>query len=322
MSISDSEFKDSTILVTGGAGFIGSQIVDRLMAEGAHVRVIDDMSNGSKENLAQWKDDERFRLIMGDIRDSEEVNESLKDVDFVFHEAAKVSVPASVKNPTLTMDVNASGTCVVLDECRKADVEKVVVASSSSVYGDTPTLPKTEDMPLKPLSPYAASKLAEEKLAIAFCETYDLDVTALRYFNVYGPRQRSGAYAGVIAIFIRQALAGKPVTIDGDGQQSRDFTFVNDVVDCNLLSVTKSQAKGEVYNVGGGSRITIEELADKIIEITGSSSKKEFGPPRPGDVRHSLAGIDKAQSQLGYDPETDMDTGLRKTIDWVKRESQ
>lgn len=318
----NSKFEERTVLVTGGAGFIGSQIADHLMDSGAFVRVIDDMSNGSKDNLAQWQDNERFQLIIADIREPQKVKEALKGVDHIFHEAAKVSVPASVKHPTLTVDVNAKGTSVLLDECRKTDVKKVVVASSSSVYGDTPTLPKTEDMPLKPLSPYAASKLAEEKLAIAFCETYDLDVTALRYFNVYGPRQRSGTYAGVISIFIRQALTGKPVTIDGDGQQSRDFTFVDDVVACNLLAATNPKAKGEVYNVGGGSRITIEELADRIIEITGSSSKKEFGPPRPGDVRHSLAGIDKAKDQLGYDPETDMDEGLRETVKWVRETTE
>jgi UDP-glucose 4-epimerase len=312
---------DDWVLVTGGAGFIGSHVVDRIMEEGAQVRVLDDMSNGKKENIENWMNNPKFEFIVGDIRNQDAVRDALKDISIVFHQAAKVSVPASVKNPLLTMDVNVIGTLILLDECRKQDITKVVVASSSSVYGDTPTLPKVESMSTNPISPYGVSKLTEEAMAVAFNRTYGLDTTAFRYFNVYGPRQRGGSYAGVISKFIKNALSGSPLMIDGDGSQTRDFTFIDDVVECNLLASNNHSSNGKVYNVGSGKRISINQLADIILEYTNSSSSKQYGPPRPGDVHDSLAGLDLVSHDLGYAPKTDIQEGIGKTIEWVKQQA-
>ena len=313
-----SDFKDQQALVTGGAGFIGSHIVDRLMRDGARVRVLDDMSNGDENNFSHWKDNERFEILIGDLRNRDVVQEAVKDVSVVFHQAAKVSVPVSVKNPHLVLEVNVMGTTTLLDECRIQDVQKVVVASSSSVYGDTPTLPKVESMPTCPISPYGVSKLAEENLAFAFYKTYGMNTTSLRYFNVYGPRQRGGAYAGVIQIFTSNALENRKIPIEGDGQQTRDFTFIEDVVECNMLAAITAKAAGNAYNVGRGMRITIENLADEIVAFTESTSTKEFLSPRQGDVRDSLASIEKGRNHLGYDPKWNIKEGLAKTIEWFK----
>lgn len=305
--------------MTGGAGFIGSHIVDRLIREGAIVTVLDNMTNGAIENITQWIDHPRFKLIEKDIRDRKAVKESLQDVEIVFHQAARVSVPASVKDPLLTMDVNVIGTTILLHECRKIGVEKVVTASSSSVYGDTPTLPKVETMNTNPISPYGVSKLAEENITQSFHKTYGMDTTALRYFNVYGPRQRGGSYAGVISIFISNALYGAPLLIEGDGSQTRDFTFISDVVECNLLVVNSHKTAGEVYNVGKGTQVTIEGLADLIISLTDSKSGKVYGPPRDGDVKDSLASLDKVRADAGFEPIVDIKGGLVETIKWVRQ---
>ncbi|MBD3405012.1 MAG: NAD-dependent epimerase/dehydratase family protein [Candidatus Lokiarchaeota archaeon] len=315
-----SHFLEKRILVTGGAGFIASHLIDNLMQQGAIVHAVDDMSNGKMENISSWIDKDNFTFTEADIRDKEAVRKLLKDVEIVFHQAAKVSVPFSVKNPYLVNDVNIMGTTILLSECVKADVEKFVVASSSSVYGDTPTLPKIETMPLDPLSPYAVSKMTQERMAIAFNSTYGLNTTALRYFNVYGPRQRGGSYAGVLSIFIRNALKNDPLPIEGDGQQTRDFTFIDDVVQCNLLAAMKPSSEGKVYNVGAGSRISIEDVAKEIITITNSTSEIIFGDPRPGDVHDSLASIEAAKKDLGYSPQFTIKTGLEKTIEWYKNE--
>lgn len=311
------KFDSEYILVIGGAGFIGSNIVDRLMIEGAYVKVLDDLSNGTYSNIKRWEGDSRFNFIQGDMRNRDIVRKSLENVKIIFLEAAKVSVPFSVENPHLVLDVNILGTTTVLDEARKADIEKAVIASSSSVYGDTPILPKQETMPTNPISPYAVSKLAQENLALAFFRTYGMDTTALRYFNVYGPRQRGGYYAGVIQTFITQALANKPLTIDGDGNQTRDFTYIDDVVTANILAATSKKATGNVYNVGGGKKISIDNLADVIMSIMNSKSIKKHGNPRVGDVRDSLAGLDKIKNEIGYVPKWDIQNGIKKTIQWM-----
>lgn len=311
------KFEGEHILVTGGAGFIGSHIVDSLMNEGAHVRVLDDLSNGCMSNLSIWKEHERFSIIKGDLRNSNLVKQAMHGISIVFHQAAKVSVPFSVENPHLVTDVNVMGTVTLLDECRRVDARKVVVASSSSVYGDTPTLPKKVSMPTRPLSPYAVSKLGQEKLAVAFHTTYGLDTTALRYFNVYGPRQRGGSYAGVISIFISKAHKHEPLPIDGDGSQTRDFTYIDDVVKCNMQAVLSPRSRGKIYNVGAGRGTSINELADEVIRITNSESKRIYLAPRPGDVHDSLAGIDLTQKDLGYVPRIPLSEGLEKTIEWA-----
>jgi UDP-glucose 4-epimerase len=287
------------------------------MKKGAHVTVLDDMSNGKNQNILSWKEHERFDLILGDIRKRQDVRQALKDVSVVFHQAAKVSVPVSVKHPSEVMEVNALGTAILLDECRRKDIDRIVVASSSSVYGDTPILPKKENMLLEPLSPYAASKLAQEKLAIAFFHTYGMETTALRYFNVFGPRQRSGTYAGVISIFIRQAINGEDLTIDGNGLQTRDFTFVDDVVKANLVVAQSESTRGKVYNVGTGKKISIEALAEMIIHLTNSDSGKKYTFPRPGDVAHSLADTSRLERDTGFCPRTTISDGLVETVKWV-----
>jgi nucleoside-diphosphate-sugar epimerase len=306
-------------LVIGGAGFIGSHIVDRLIAERAFVRVLDDLSNGSNLNLSRWSNDDRLDFIKGDIRDRKVVKRSLEDVDVVFLQAAKVSIPLSVENPYLVLDVNVMGTAVVLEEARKSDTEKIVVASSSSVYGDTPTLPKTEDMATNPISPYGVSKIAQEHLSMAFASTYGMDITALRYFNVYGPRQRGGHYAGVIQIFITEALKNEPLHIYGDGQQTRDFTYVDDVVTANLLAAKSKKVKSRIYNVGCENPISINHLADSIISLIGSTSEKIYHPTRPGEVRDSHAGLDRIKEELSFTPQWDIEMGLVHTIDCIKR---
>lgn len=305
------------ILVTGGAGFIGSHLVDSLMKMQAEVNVLDNMINGSMENLSHWEGDSDLKVLKGDVRTREDLRKSLEGVSVVFHQAARVSVPDSVKHPVEVIDANVLGTTNLLDQCRKQDVETFVVASSSSVYGETETLPKDESMVCFPTSPYGSSKLAQERISLAFGETYGLRTTALRYFNVYGPRQRSGHYAGVISIFAKKALGNQPLPIFGDGEQTRDFTYVEDVINCNILAATQDKAAGHVYNVGKGSQVTINALADFIIEITKSESKKNHVPPRPGDIRHSQASITRAHQDLGYKPKTNIEEGLVKTIDWI-----
>ncbi|MFX1604233.1 MAG: SDR family NAD(P)-dependent oxidoreductase, partial [Promethearchaeota archaeon] len=243
------QFDGTSVLVSGGAGFIGSHLVDRLIEEGAQVRVIDDMSNGLQSNIERWKGNRNFKFMKGDVRNREMMKEAVTDVSIVFHHAAKVSVPESSRDPHTVMDVNIMGTTSILDECRKCDVESVIVASSSSVYGNTPRLPKVESMPTQPISPYGVSKLAQENLAVVFSSTYGLDTVVLRYFNVYGPRQRVGSYAGVIQLFVASALRGEPLFIDGDGQQTRDFTYVDDAVEGSILAALSSKTGARIYNV-------------------------------------------------------------------------
>jgi nucleoside-diphosphate-sugar epimerase len=311
-------------LVTGGAGFIGSHITERLLSEGHHVRVIDDFSTGRRENLEfspasdRWG---RLEVIPGDITDLDAARRAVKDVEIVFHQAAIPSVPRSVNDPLASNQANVTGTLNVLVAARDAGVRRVVYASSSSVYGESPTLPKKEDMPPEPLSPYAISKLAGELYARAFTRIFGLPTIGLRYFNVFGPRQDPASeYAAVVPNFITAIAAGRRPTIYGDGRQTRDFTFVSNAVDANLAAAAcDSQAFGGAYNVACGARVSLLELVQRINALFGSSLDPVHTDPRPGDVMHSLADISLASSRLGYRPGIDLDEGLSRTAVWFRK---
>jgi nucleoside-diphosphate-sugar epimerase len=300
-------------LVTGGAGFIGSNMVERLVQQGERVRVLDDFSTGKRENLAPWLD--RIELIEGDIRDPEAVRRAMQGADYVLHQAALPSVPRSVADPVSTHQVNATGTLNVLLAARDAGVKRLVYASSSSVYGNSPELPKREDMPTHPLSPYAASKLAGENYCRAFWQVFGLETVCLRYFNVFGLRQDPASqYAAVIPRFITAMLDGRHPVIYGDGTQSRDFTYVENVVQANLLACHAEEVAGEVFNVACGERFTLLDLVRELEEVMGKKAEPEFAPPRPGDVKHSLAAIGKAGERLGYVPAARFEEGIRHTV--------
>ncbi len=303
-------------LVTGGAGFIGSNLVRALVAAGGSVRVLDDFSTGSKENLGGL---DEVELLVGDVRDSEAVREAVQGAEVVHHLAALPSVARSVLDPVASHRVNAEGTLNVLVAARDAGVRRVVYASSSSVYGDTPTLPKHEGMPVSPMSPYAASKLAGEAYCRAFARSYDLETVSLRFFNVFGPRQDPGSeYSAVIPRFIGRMLAGEPPEVFGDGAQSRDFTYVDNVVEaCVLASGAGPEASGEAINVGCGERVSLVQLARTLGELLGTDLPPIFAAPRPGDVRHSQAAISKARELLGYRPSVGLREGLERTVAWM-----
>jgi UDP-glucose 4-epimerase len=287
--------------------------VARLLSLGHGVRVLDDFSTGRRENLAEVED--RIDLVEGDLRDPDAVRRAVEGTTWVFHQAALPSVERSVEDPLLTNAVNIGGTLNVLVAARDAGVRRVVYAASSSAYGDTPTLPKVETMPASPLSPYALQKYAGEQYGRMFTRLYGLETVALRYFNVFGPRQDPASYyAAVIPKFIGMLVRGEPPTVHGDGEQSRDFTYVDNVVDANLLAAESAMAAGEVINVACGERITLNRLLDRLRAILGVDVHAVHGAPRPGDVRHSLADIGKAEKLLGYKPRVDLDEGLRRTI--------
>jgi nucleoside-diphosphate-sugar epimerase len=298
------------VLVTGGAGFIGSHLVDALLARSARVRVLDDFSAGSRANLAA-AEAAGAEVIAGDVRDPEACRRACAGAALVFHQAARGSVPRSLDDPAGTIDVNVLGTARVFAAAREAGARRVVYASSSSVYGDSEALPKREGEEGRPLSPYAASKAMDEQLAGVFSRCYGMELIGLRYFNVYGPRQDpAGPYAAVIPRFFRALLAGEAPVVDGDGAQSRDFTFVADAVAANLLAAgAPAAACGRAYNVAAGRRTTIAELAERIRALAGGPPPRH-APPRPGDVRHSLADLALAGSALGYRPEWTLDAGL------------
>jgi nucleoside-diphosphate-sugar epimerase len=304
-------------LVTGGAGFIGSNIVHALLARNQQVRVLDNLATGRLANLADVMD--AIEFINGDIRDLDTCRKALQGIRFVLHQAAIPSVPRSVKDPITSSAVNIQGTLSMLVAARDQGVERFVFASSSSVYGDTPTLPKTESMTPNPQSPYAVTKLAGEHLCRVFARAYGLTAIALRYFNVYGPRQDpTSTYAAVIPRFISSCLMEKTATIFGDGTQSRDFTFVEDCVAANLLACEARLTGGEVCNIGTGSRSMVTELHAMIRRIVGKGAPPEFGPSRTGDVKHSLADISLAQALLGYTPKHTLASGLERTIQWFR----
>ncbi len=303
-------------LVTGGAGFIGSNIAIALVHRGESVRVIDNLATGSKANLDEILD--RIEFIEGDICDAEDINRAVSGVDYVLHQAAIPSVARSVEDPVSTNEANASGTLHILLAARDAGVKRVVFASSSSVYGDSPTLPKSEEMPPDPLSPYAASKLIGEYYCKIFQNLFGLETICLRYFNVFGPRQDpTSQYAAVIPIFITAVAADRQPTVYGDGLQSRDFTFVDNVIEANLLACSApKEATGRVYNVACGERFTLLDLLDEIGRILNKKPAAAFEPPRPGDVKHSLADISRAQQRLSFAPAVSFTEGLRRTVDW------
>ncbi len=302
-------------LVTGGAGFIGSHLVDALLARGDRVRVLDDFSTGSWDNLADARD--RVEVVEGDITDPSTVRSAMRGVELVFHQAALASVPRSVANPMATHRVCVDGTLQLLLAARDAKVRRVVYAASSSAYGNSTRLPKCETDPTAPLSPYAAAKLAGEHYCAAFSEVYGLETIRLRYFNVFGPRQTPDSpYAAVIPLFIRALTSGQSPTIHGDGEQSRDFTFVADVVQANLLAASAPGVSGRLYNVACGRRTSLLELVALLNELLGTDVAPIHAASRVGDVKHSLADIERARANLGYRPMTDMKEGLRRCLAW------
>jgi len=306
-------------LVTGGAGFIGSHITERLVREGHLVRVLDNFSSGHEANLISFRSG--VELIRGDICDKQLVSEATNGVDVVFHEAALGSVPRSVADPATTHDVNITGTLNVLLAARDAGVKRVVYASSSSVYGETPVLPKREDMSVQPLSPYALSKLVGEHYASVFKQVYGFEVVSLRYFNIFGPRQDpESQYAAVIPRFITALLDGKSPVVYGDGLQSRDFTFVDNVVNANLLAAEAEGVAGRAFNVACGGRYTLLDLLAQVKEILGSDIEPVHEGARAGDVRDSQASIEAARQAFGYRVSVDFEEGLRKTVDWYREQ--
>jgi nucleoside-diphosphate-sugar epimerase len=306
-------------VVTGGAGFIGSHLVERLVGAGHDVVVLDDFSTGRRENIAPWL--REIELIEGSVTDLNACLRAMRGAYYVLHQAALPSVPRSVRDPVASHEVNATGTLNVLIAAREAKASRVVYAGSSSAYGDTPELPKREDMAARPLSPYAVSKLAGEQYCRAFHAAYALPTISLRYFNVFGPRQDpSSQYAAAIPSFIAAAIAGEAPTIFGDGEQTRDFTFVADVVRANLLACDAPPAAfGEVFNVGSGRRTSVNELWGRISALLGTTARPTHAAPRPGEVRDSLASLERARAMLGYEPTAGLDEGLRETIEAVRQ---
>jgi UDP-glucose 4-epimerase len=306
------------VLVTGGAGFIGSHLADRLVSDGHRVVVLDNLATGRLENLASVRD--RIEWIEGDLRDRVAVERAVRGVEVVFHQAALAAVARSVENPREVTDVNVGGTLNLLVAARDAKARRVVFASSSSVYGDTPELPKRESMTLSPRSPYAASKAAGEAYLSAFHASYGLEGVALRYFNVYGPRQSAQSlYAAVVPRFADAMIAGRAPTIFGDGMQTRDFTFVSDVVDAVVSGATAPRAVEGPMNIGGGRRISIVDLANAIGRATGYEGSLTHEPSRVGDVRDSLADISHARERLGWDPKTTLYDGVARVVAALKR---
>lgn len=307
--------KNSRILVTGGAGFIGSHLVDRLIKCDAEVTVIDNLDTGNMENIAQHEQSSNFHFVKGDICNFNLVKNLVKDVDAVFNLAAIASVQCSIENPLLINEVNVQGALNLLKASRDSGVKRFIQVSSAAVYGDASTLPVREDFNLKPLSPYAVSKLAAENYAKVFQQIYKLETVCLRYFNVYGPRQANNDYSGVITIFANSIMDNRPPTIFGDGEQTRDFVFVEDVVSANMLALTEKKADGEIFNIATGKATTINKIVQVLLEIM---DKKKLKPvhqePKEGDIRHSYGSIDKARSLLGYEPTFSLEKGLKEIV--------
>jgi len=304
-------------LVTGGAGFIGSNICRKLVSEGCFVRVVDNLLTGKKSNLADIID--KIEFIEADMGDEEVARAAMKDIDVVLHQGALPSVPRSVDDPAATHKHCVDATFTLLLAARDAGIKRFVYASSSSAYGDTPTLPKVETMPPSPLSPYAAGKLAGEYYCSVFCEVFGLETISLRYFNVFGPYQDpTSQYAAAIPAFVTAILKDQPPTVFGDGEQSRDFTYVDNVVEANLLAARVEHTAGQVVNIACGKAVTVNAIIALINELVGKNIKPIYDPPRPGDVKHSLADVTLAQNLIGFKPTVPFKQGLRKAIEWYR----
>jgi nucleoside-diphosphate-sugar epimerase len=306
-------------VVTGGGGFIGSHIVENLVRQrNTVVKVIDDFSTGKRENVEAFKND--VEIIEADIADTKNLAQCLKGADYVIHQAAIPSVPKSILDPLKSHNANVNGTLNLLLACRDAGVKRVVYASSSSLYGDSPTLPKREGMMPNPLSPYGAQKLFAEMYCEVFTKAYGLETVSLRYFNVFGPRQDSTSqYSGVLALFIPAVLQGRRPTIYGDGLQSRDFTYVQNVVEANLIACKVPGVGGQVFNVACGDRITVNSMLHQINKIVGVDISPVYAEPRSGDIKHSQADITRAREHLGYEPKVSFEEGLRATVEWYRK---
>jgi len=303
-------------LVTGGAGFIGSHISERLLREGHAVRIYDNFSSGKRVNLATIPSAE---VVEADVRDYATLEKACDGVDVVFHEAAIVSVPYSVAHPDESHDVNIGGTLNVLRAAKARGVKRVVFACSAAVYGDNPEVPKKESMAPEPISPYGIEKITGEYYMQVWAKLYGVEAVSLRYFNVFGPRQDpTSPYSGVISIFVNRVLAGQPVTIFGDGKQTRDFVYVENVVDANIRAATRASVSGRAYNVACGAQITLNELLAIIAKIAGKEVKPTYAAPRDGDIRESIAEIARARAELGYEPKVGVEEGLRRLIASVK----
>jgi UDP-glucose 4-epimerase len=304
------ELKGKNVLVTGGAGFVGSHIVDRLSPDNK-VTVLDNLFTGSLSNLEKSKD--RIKFIEGDILDKDLVNKTVADVDYIFHLAAHVGNIRSLQDPYFDMDVNIRGMLNLLEACRDSKVQRLVYSSSGAIFGEAKYLPIDEDHPLHPESPYAVSKMAAEKYAFAFYKVYGVPTASVRYFNIYGPRQDTSEYANAVSIFLGKTKLGETLTIYGDGEQTRDFVYIQDVVTANILAATQPAAVGEIFNIATGIATSINQVTRIIREVSGRESQIIYTDPRAGEVRHSRATIEKAQKLLGYRPTIDLEEGLRIT---------
>jgi nucleoside-diphosphate-sugar epimerase len=308
------------VLVTGGGGFIGSHLVSRLAAEGYEVRVLDNFATGRRENLAGLGSE--VEVVEGDLQSYERVHTAVRECEVVFHQGALPSVPRSVGDPLTTNAVNVIGTLNVLLASRDSGVRRVVFASSSSVYGATPELPKREDLPVAPISPYAVTKLAGESYCRSFSEVYGLETVTLRYFNVFGPRQDPlSQYAAVIPRFIGAGLDGVEMTIYGDGEQSRDFTYIDNVIEANILAMRSASAAGQVFNAACGERITVNRLVEELGAILGTEVATRHVAPRAGEVQHSLADLSRAAEQLGYKPTVPFAEGLARAVAYFREQA-
>ncbi len=312
----------ATYLITGVAGFIGSALARAVLAQGDKVRGVDNFSTGKRENLTEIL--ERIDFRQADLLDAAALNDACQGVDFIFHEAAIPSVPKSVIDPVASNRANVDGTLNLLVAARDAKVKRVIYAASSSAYGDTPTLPKREDMTPNPISPYAVAKLAGEHYMISFFRCYGLETVCLRYFNIFGPRQDpSSQYSGVLAKFALQMLKGEQPTIFGDGTQSRDFTYIDNAVSANLLACTAPVAEvaGKVFNCATGKRFDLNQTFEILKRLTGYKGEVKHGPERDGDIKHSLADLSRAEKYLGYKTQVEFEEGLRRTVEWYRSQS-